>query len=155
MLYKNSGFVFLVKLWILHYLVYYWIFGLMFFSMRYSHDGWEINHDFFKKIALSPLFGLLGLYDGMVILIPVLIYLIFRIKFKYFKSYYLTLILYYTGYYIYFLSSPHRGAYIFPPSNNHNFQWEVNVLSLIIPSLSLTIMINYYFLFRNASIDRT
>lgn len=134
-----------LAIWIVHYLSYYWVFGIIFYSISYWHKEWKINWDFFKSILISPLLGIFGLYDGLIAIIPFLVYLICRIKFSLFKSYLVTLFICYVIYFIYLLGTSHRGAYIFTRNSDDNV-FEVNALFLICPALLVSILIHYFIL---------
>lgn len=142
MLFRNL--ITALKIWLVHYLFYYWTFGIIFYSISYYHKEWEINKLFFKSILISPLLGIIGLYDGIIIIVPIIIYVVCRLKLSLFKSYLLTLICCYFSYFIYLLLSNYRGVYFFT-RNKDDIILEINALFLIIPSLLISIVINYFY----------
>lgn len=135
--------VLLLKIWLLHYLIYYLSFGLVFHTIDYSFKKWNFNFEYLEKIVLSPLAGSMGLYDGLIIFIPIIISYLMKIKFDLFKSYYYTIllcmiILYLIGAFAYDRTTINFRRNIDDESLNINF------IFIVIPCLLISILINWF-----------
>lgn len=134
--------VLLIKIWLLHYLIYYWSFGLIFHTVDYLFKKWNFNFEYFQKIVLSPIVGMLGFYDGLIIFIPLIISHFMKIKFDVFKSFYYTLILcmsslYLIGTFIY------DGTTIIFTRNIDDDKLNINFIIVCAPCIIISIFFNW------------
>ena len=122
----------LLKIWTLHVFIYYPI--CSFLAENLQRDSLKfkenLNHDSWYISLTSPLYGLLGLWDGLPLFIFVAFTISFLLKFvlkdRYFVNYVTSLL---ASYFIVFL--------IVILVNNYNR----NPLYFIIPSLIITFII--------------
>lgn len=134
--------VLLIKIWLLHYLIYYLSFGLMFHTIDYSFKKWNFNFEYLEKILISPLAGSMGLYDGLIIFIPIIISHFMKIKFDIFKSFYYTLLLCMLSLYL-------IGAFVYNRTtinfrrNIDDESLKINFIFVVIPCIIISILINW------------
>jgi hypothetical protein len=137
MFHKNT--TTLIKIWLLHYIVYYWSFVLTINLLATIIKKRSIDFDFFLIVLISPITALFGLYDGMVILIPLAINYFFMLKYDLKKSFYLTISLCYLGY-LFYMSLIANFNYTF---NYKEVTVAVKNYFIVIPCLILSILTNW------------
>ncbi|OXA96087.1 hypothetical protein [Flavobacterium hercynium] len=133
------------KLWILHILVYYFVFAcLHVFIIRY-YSGSIICKESLNIILLSPIIGLMGFFDlfpGFIV-IPIIVMLLILSHIyigEIYKSYLVSILLVRIVHYIVAAST---GASKYPFLSS---QIKVNILFLIFPSLVAALLVNWYLL---------
>ncbi len=141
MQFKNNYFI--IKIWILHYLVYYWAFSLFFslLSIWYKDYNFKFD-DYIFYILFAPVVALFGFVDGLVIFIPVIIFYLFKIKYSYFQSYLVTIILCYTIINIYLLFFVDGNYYV--RSNQKEKNFEFNNFLIVLPCVLISIIIHWF-----------
>lgn len=127
------------KIILIHLVVYYIVFGLIFQSLVYWYGEWDfLKWEFLGKILASPLVGaLLGFYDGFSFYIFLTVFfLIFQYSnMKNIKTYIVSaLLVYVLGLYLYTLvmKEPFETNIM---SHVQEENLHINMLFLIIPSL--------------------
>jgi len=144
-----------LKIWIIHIIVYYLVFGLILQSLEQWYREWPVNWEFIGKILLSPLNGIFGWFDGfpMYFLLPVIIFLIIETfqKLNTFYSYIISVFLSYIliKYLIYYS----RGFpfNIILRSNQKEESLEISLLYAILPALFISSISVYLFLKKHFS----
>lgn len=139
--FKNT--VLLLKIWLLHYLIYYSIFGLIFHTIDYTFKKWEFNLEYLQKIIISPIAGSIGLYDGLIIIIPIIISLFMTLKFNPFKSYYYTVLVCQFGLYFSSIFFSDRTSTINFTRNFDDETLKINYIFIITPCIIISILINW------------
>lgn len=124
------------KLWISHILIYYFIFVCL--------SNLALNRDFFYKeslntLILSPLLGLMGYLDHFPIFLifPVILMLVFYYHIfqrKIYKSYIVSLL---TSYFLLYI-------YMFFIKGLRSDFMDANIFIFIVPSLTITLIINWF-----------
>lgn len=133
------------KLWILHILVYYFVFGCLYVSIiRYYSGSITYKHSF-GIILLSPIAGVVGIFDFFpgFIIIPIIVMLCLLSHIyigEIYKSYLVSILLVRIVHYIVAAST---GASNYPFLSS---QIKVNILFLIFPSLVAALLVNWYLL---------
>jgi hypothetical protein len=84
------------KIWILHYLIYYVIFNILLNASGIIFRRLPFTLEISGSIILSPLMGMLGIFDGLIIFIPIIISILLSQRLPIFRSYFYTCILCYT-----------------------------------------------------------
>lgn len=122
---KTKTFIFL---WIVHMYIYYISCLLI---IKYSNGTlYEIKDDFFSIFFILPLISIyLPIIDGFfMILIPIIFmyYLIWHKKYRFFKSYYLSILIYYITVNIIYVFND---IYIF---DTHYYRFTIYFICLVI-----------------------
>ena|ERR1700750_1935606 len=155
---KKNKFTFYLKIWIIHIIVYYIIFGLIVESLEQWYREWPVNWEFISKILFSPFSGVFGWYDGfpMYFILSVLIFLIIETfqKISTFYSYVISIFLSYIPikYLIYC-----NGGFPFNiilRSNQKEKSLEVGLLYAILPALLISSISVYFFLKKNGKLKK-
>lgn len=127
------------KIWFIHVVVYYLVFGSILQSLSQWYKGWELDLDFFGTILLSPIVAILGLFDGfpLYFLFPLVLFLVLNklVKVDIFRSYLISVILFYLfiKFFIYIYNDyPFKFSI---SSNQKDDDFEPSLLFGIIPSL--------------------
>lgn len=154
MLNKNhqNALTLLIKIWFLHYLVYYLLFGLMFHTIDYYFKNWQFDLEYLGKIFISPFAGTIGLYDGLIIIIPIIISFLFKLRFNIFKSYCYTVLLCQFGLYFITVIFSDRPSTINFTRNMDDDVLKINFLLLTVPCVFISIYLNWL-VFRKKIID--
>ena len=136
---KNLKLTFII--WLVHYFIYYCLFGFVYNFIDYWHRTYNIDFSFIERVLISPLAGIIGMYDGLVIIIPILVFSLLRLKMTFFKAYYISIILCHIAIYL--------GSFFFANKTHFTFErnlddeiLKINFLILQIPCLLLTIVLN-------------
>ena len=137
MFHKNTSK--LIKIWLLHYIVYYWSFVLTINLLSIIIKKRSIDFDFFLIIFISPITAIFGLYDGMVILIPLVINYFFMLKYDLKKSFYLTIAISYLGY-LFYMSFIANFNYTFI---HKEVTVEIKNYFIVLPCLIISILANW------------
>ena len=138
-MYKKLTNIITAKIWIIHTVVYYLIFGLIFQSLQLWYNEWPIDFEFIGKVILSPFGGVFGIYDGfpLYVILPISIHLLFIkfSKFNIFYSYIISVTIAYViiKYFIYLFDE--YNFTIILSSNKKDDDLEVNLLFSILPAL--------------------
>jgi hypothetical protein len=135
--------VVLIKIWLLHYLIYYLLFGLLFHTIDYLFRKWYFGFEYLQKIILSPIIGMIGFYDGLIIFIPIIISHFMKIKFSVFKSYYYTVLLCQFGLYFISVLFSDRPSTINFTRNVDDETLKINYIFIITPCIIISILINW------------
>jgi len=126
------------KIWILHYFVYYWTFLSIF-----SIGSMICNKGYFtgeiSAILFSPIIAMTGIFDCMIIILPLIVCRMFKIKFDIFKSFVFTLLSNYSILIFYFIFT---GSKYFISYRVECYNEYAPAL-IIIPCLILSIGVNY------------
>ncbi len=130
-----------IKIWVLHYLIYYWSFSLIFslLSIWYNDSNFKVEHFFY--ILLSPIFAIFGLLDGLVIIIPITVFYFFNMKYNYWHSYLMTISLCYIVINFYMLFFVDGSYYV--RSNHKETNFEFNNFLIAIPCALISILVNW------------
>lgn len=155
---KKNRFTLYLKIWILHIVAYYLIFGFILESLEQWYREWPVDWEFAAKILLSPLSGVFGWFDGfpLYVILPVIIFLVIETfeKLNTFYSYIIAVFLSYipVKYLIYF----NRGFpfNIILRSNQKEQSLEVNLLYAILPALLISSISVYWLLKKNATSEK-
>jgi hypothetical protein len=135
--------VVLIKIWLLHYLIYYWLFGLIFHTIDYLFKGWDFSLEYLGKIFLSPIAGSMGLYVGLIIFIPIIISHFMKIKFGVFKSYYYTVLLCLFGLFLISILFYDNSTTINFRRNIDGERLNVNYIFVYPPCIIISIFVNW------------
>lgn len=141
-IYQN-GLTLLIKIWLLHYVFYYVLFGLMFHTIDYYFKNWQFDLEYLGKIFISPVAGTIGLYDGLIIIIPIIVSFLFKLRFNIFQSYYYTILLCQFGLYFITVIFSDRPSTINFTRNMDDNVLKINFLFLLIPCVCLSIYFNW------------
>ena len=142
-----------VKIWMLHILSYYLIYGFIYQFISYkANDETLFQMEFFLKCFTSPLAGAIGLYNGFpaFVLMPIIVMLFFVkvTQKKYFLSFLFSLIISYIFPLIY---------HFFVGSNIYAFQtreWNkpdirIQEYFFVLPSFVFSLVTNWMVLRKN------
>lgn len=130
-----------IKIWLLHYLIYYWNFSLIFslLSIWYNESNFKAENFFY--ILLAPIFASFGFFDGLVIVIPIIVFYFLKMKYNYWHSYLITVSLCYTIINLYLLFFVDGSYYV--RSNHKENNFEFNNFLIMIPCLIVSIIVNW------------
>ncbi|TRX34206.1 hypothetical protein FNW52_14330 [Flavobacterium sp. ZT3R18] len=124
------------KLWISHILVYYFVFVSL---SNLVMKGSFFHKESLKMLFASPLIGLMGFLDHFpgFFIFPIIFMLVFYYRYfeqKIYKSYLVSLLISYFLLYI----------YLFSIGGLKSDFMDVNVFLFIIPSLAVTLSVNWF-----------
>lgn len=150
---KTNKTRFFILIWIVHIIVYYFIFGNIDNLINNYYSAW----DFFFEESLSrslssPLTGLYGWYDGLpfFVLFPILTMLALTLtimKKKWFTAYIASCVGCYLGMYLY-NTVTHKSTYLYQSGISGLNDLNLNHIFLITPALIGVILVNRL-VFRN------
>lgn len=83
-------------IWLVHYFIYYCLFGFVYNFIDYWHRTYNIDFSFIERVLISPLAGIIGMYDGLVIIIPILVFSLLRLKMTFFIKHIISQLFYVT-----------------------------------------------------------
>lgn len=140
----NRSWTFVI-IWIVHIIIYYFIWGNIDNLMHNYYSKWDFFFDESVSRSLSsPIVGLLGFYDGFpfFVVVPILAMLVListLMKTRWQLAYFISCIGCYLGMYLY-------NAYIDKNTNLYQSgigELSLNHIFLIIPALTVTMLINW------------
>lgn len=100
---NNSNHNYIV-IWILHYIIYYMYFSIILNCISRFYLGRTFTVESITSVLLSPLGGAIGLFDGLVIIIPVVLHYLLTKIYPFYKAYLITSIICYSTICLYFFS---------------------------------------------------
>lgn len=124
----------ILRIWLLHYIIYYILFAgtVSLISVLYLSKpfGW----DSVFAILLSPMAAIFGLYDGLIIAIPVALHYFLKIKLGHRRGYLITGLICYSIIHLY-LILVEGFTYNF---TNSEEKLRVNNFLIVVPCLFIT-----------------
>lgn len=136
-----------IRIWGVHILVYYFIYGNIDNFLRIYYMKWTFFDDeSLMRSFLSPFFGFVGWFDNfpLFFLFPLIGmgFLVFKWNKKWFLSYSITSIVSYVMSYMYGVYDG-KGTLVYMSRIFEDGRLELPKLAVIIPSLSLAILLNW------------
>jgi len=130
---------FVLRLWLLHYLIYYTLFASSMSLIASFFLDRSFNLRSVLVILVSPLAAVFGLYDGLIIIFPILLYLLFKKWVNQKRAYLLSTFTCYTLLHLY-LVVVEDFTYSFV-ARGHNDKVNINNFIIVGPCLAITILI--------------